>query len=106
VCRDLKGLTDHSRRPRPGIAPLIISRCAMTRLHWRCAIAMAQLGDFAGARLLLQRAAAVGPREEIARARCVTVRRVDPQSGEVLRLIGLKSNGGDSSSATAAPAEW
>ena len=38
-------------------------------------IAMAQLGDFARARLLLRRAAAFGPREAIARARCVTVRR-------------------------------
>ena len=52
-------------------------------------IAMAQLGDFARAMLLLRRVAAFGPREEIARARCVTVRRVDPQSGEVLKLIEM-----------------
>jgi len=37
------------------------------------AIAMPQLGDCARARLLLRAAAAFGPREEIARARCVTV---------------------------------
>jgi hypothetical protein len=53
------------------------------------AIAMAQLGDVARARLLLRRAAAFGPREEIARARGVTVRRVDPQSGEVPKLIEM-----------------
>jgi Flp pilus assembly protein TadD len=41
------------------------------------AIAMAQLGDFARARLLLRRAAALGLREESARASCVTVRRVN-----------------------------
>ena len=59
-------------------------------------IAMAQLGDFARARLLLRRAAAFGPREEIARARCVTVRRVDPQSGQVLKLIEMPQGVGRS----------
>jgi hypothetical protein len=58
------------------------------------AIAMAQLGDFARARLLLRWAAAFGPREEITRARCVTVRRVDPQSGEVLKLIEMSQGVG------------
>ena len=58
-------------------------------------IAMAQLGDLARARLLLRRAAAAfGPREAIARARCVTVRRVDPQSGEVLKLIEMPQSVG------------
>jgi len=62
----------------------------MTRRHWRCAalpwpsLAISPEQGCSGGR-----AAAFGPREEIARARCVTVRRVDPQSGEVLKLIEM-----------------
>jgi hypothetical protein len=80
VCRDLNGLADHSRRPRPGIGryprrlELITLRDYPPALALR-GIAMAQLGHLARARLLLRwAAAAFGPCEAIAGARCVTAK--------------------------------
>jgi hypothetical protein len=61
----------------------------MTRRHCRCAALPWPAWDFSRARLLLRRAAAFGSREGDRCARCVTVRRVDPQSGEVLELIEM-----------------
>ncbi len=64
-------------------------------------IAMAQLGDLVRAKALLRRAArAFGPKEAVARARCVVavtlwvgqyrdrkIHQVDPQTGAILRTI-------------------
>jgi hypothetical protein len=93
VWRDLNGLTDHSRRralasgDALGALNCIALRDDPPALPLR-GIAMASLGFLqskaapaAGRRLWLERSDRC--------ARCVTVRRVDPQSGEVLELIEM-----------------
>ena len=77
MCRDLNGLPDHSRGPRAcsgrslGALNHIALRDDAPALALR-GIAMAQLGDLVRAKRLLRRAArAFGPREAVARARCV-----------------------------------